>query len=64
MDEVFVTSEPETVAAPAVSDWRRFLKILFQRKLVMVSVFVLFCLVVVGVSSPRTTHTRTTWPTR
>jgi peptide/nickel transport system permease protein len=52
MDEVFVTSEPETVAAPAVSDWRRFLKILFQRKLVMVSVFVLFCLVVVAIFAP------------
>ncbi|OFW59838.1 MAG: ABC transporter permease [Actinobacteria bacterium RBG_16_64_13] len=52
MDEVFVIGEPETLVAPAVSDWRRFLKILFQRKLVVVGTFVLVCLVLVAIFAP------------
>jgi peptide/nickel transport system permease protein len=52
MDEVFVIGEPETVAAKTVSDSRRFFRILFQRKLVLASVFVLICLVVVAIFAP------------
>jgi peptide/nickel transport system permease protein len=52
MDEVFVIGEPETVAAPAVSEWKRFFKILFQRKLVLISVFLLVCFVVVALFAP------------
>jgi|WetSurMetagenome_2_1015567.scaffolds.fasta_scaffold12501_5 peptide/nickel transport system permease protein len=52
MDEVFVIGEPETVAAPAVSSWRRFFRILFQRKLVMVSVFLLVCFLLVAIFAP------------
>lgn len=52
MDEVFSISEPEAVVAPAVNEWRRFFKILFQRKLVIFGAFVLVCLVLVAIFAP------------
>ncbi len=52
MDETFVIGEPETVATRTVGEWRRFFKILFQRKLVMVSVFLLVCFLVVALFAP------------
>lgn len=52
MDEIFVMNEPDSVIAPRVSEWKRFLKILFQRKLVIVGVFILVCLVLVAIFAP------------
>lgn len=52
MDDVFTLGEPEIVAAHSVSEWKRFLKILFQRKLVIFGAFVLVCLVVVAIIAP------------
>jgi peptide/nickel transport system permease protein len=52
LDEVFTISEPEIVLAPPVSEWKRFLKILLQRKFVIFGVFVLVCLVVVAIFAP------------
>jgi len=52
MNEVFNISEPDAVVAPAVNEWKRFAKILFQRKFVVFGVFVLVCLVVVAIFAP------------
>jgi peptide/nickel transport system permease protein len=52
MDEIFTVSEPEIVIAPPVSEWKRFLKILLQRKFVIFGVVVLVCLVVVAIFAP------------
>jgi ABC-type dipeptide/oligopeptide/nickel transport system permease subunit len=52
MDEVYVIGEPDTVVAPRVSETKRFVKILMQRKFVIFGVFVLVCLVVVAAFAP------------
>jgi peptide/nickel transport system permease protein len=52
MDDVFTLGEPETVVTPAINEWRRFFRILFQRKFVIFAAFVLVCLVVVAIFAP------------
>ena len=52
MDEVFRVGEPDAVIPPHVSEWKRFLKIFFQRKLVLFAVIVLVCVVVVAIFAP------------
>ena len=52
MHDVTVVLEPDAVAAPRVSEWKRFAKILFQRKFVIFGVFILACLVLVAIFAP------------
>jgi hypothetical protein len=51
VNDVPVTRGLDSVAAPQVSEWRRFFRILFQRKLVMFSV-VLVILLIVAIFAP------------
>lgn len=52
MSEVFTVQETEATVAPHVSEWRRFLRVFFQRKLVIFGVFVLLVLVIVAIFAP------------
>jgi peptide/nickel transport system permease protein len=53
MNEVFtVPKEPEAAAAPRISEWRRFRRVFFQRKLVIFGVFVLVILVLTAIFAP------------
>ncbi|MBN1630464.1 MAG: ABC transporter permease, partial [Thermoleophilia bacterium] len=52
MSEVSSIQEPEIVAAPRVSEWKRFRRIFFQRKLVTFGLIVLVLLVIVAIFAP------------
>ena len=50
MDEVVLSMpEPDTIVAPQANEWKRFFKILFQRKFVVFGMFVIICLVLVAI---------------
>jgi ABC-type dipeptide/oligopeptide/nickel transport system permease subunit len=52
MSEVSITVEPEVVFAPRVSEWKRFRRVFFQRKLVTFGLVVLVVLVLVAIFAP------------
>jgi peptide/nickel transport system permease protein len=52
MSEISTVQGAETLAAPRVSEWRRFRRVFFQRKLVLFGVVVLVLLVVTAIFAP------------
>jgi peptide/nickel transport system permease protein len=52
MDEVTAVRQVEVIAAPHVSEWKRFRRVFFQRKLVMAGSIVLVLLVLVAIFAP------------
>jgi peptide/nickel transport system permease protein len=52
MSELPVAQQVEVVTTPHVSEWRRFRRVFFQRKLVLVGTIVLVLLVLVAIFAP------------
>ena len=52
MSDIPTAPAVETIAAPKVSEWRRFLRVFFQRKLVIVGVAVILIWVLTAIFAP------------
>lgn len=52
MSEISTVQGAETIAAPRVSEWRRFRRVFLQRKLVLFGVIVLVLLVITAIFAP------------
>jgi peptide/nickel transport system permease protein/oligopeptide transport system permease protein len=52
MNEVFTLEETEATVAPRISEWKRFRRVFFQRKLVVFGVIVLVILVLTAIFAP------------